>query len=399
MGILKIAICIGHFPLGGVGTSTYILASGMRKAGHQADILATDGRRGTDYDRARRDGWPVEAICLGERWLKRRLDIALDCLTQYDVVINNHSLETRLLLPALPSRTVRLSVIRSTDDPVIREAHYNSQYLDALVGISPQVTALLKHSNVHCDVHTIPNAVLVENEHFPSISNPIRIVFIGRLEERQKNILILPEIAECFRAKGLDFRTTVVGDGPHRCDLEEKISRMHLEDIIDLRGAMDRDAAWDFYRNAHFSLIPSNFEGFGLVVAESMASGAVPVASDIPVFRWILGDDADTLLAPVKDAQAYADRLIALATDPERYRQIQQRLRRRQQKNFSPASTVGGYLRLIEELRQTHDPSRFPSIPLAKIPLSTYHRRRCSRVWWLLQKVKYSLLKPARGCQ
>jgi glycosyltransferase involved in cell wall biosynthesis len=396
---MKIAISIGHFALGGVGTSTYILASGMRKAGHQADILATDGQLGEGYHEAQTKGWSVEAICLGERWLKRRLNIVLNRLSEYDVVINNHSMETKLLLPALPSRTVRLSVIRSTDDPVIEDAHYNNQYLDTLVGISPQVTQLLQESKVFCDVRTIPNAVLVENERPPSLSNPLSIVFVGRLEERQKNILILPEIAERLRLRGVEFRLTIVGDGPHRRDIEEKIARMNLGNIIDLRGAMNRDSAWEVYRSVHFSLIPSTFEGFGLVLAESMAAGAVPIVSDIPVFRWILGEDADTLLVPVKDARAYADRLLALAADPERYRQIQQRLQQRQQENFSPASTVDGYLRLIEELLQTHDPARFPSIPLAKIPLSTYHWRRCSRAWWLLQKVKYGLRKPARGCQ
>lgn len=390
---MKIAITIGHSPIGGVGTSTYILARGMRAAGHQADILATDGTKGNDYDRARRDGWPVEAIGLGKRWLRRRLEITLERLSGYDVVINNHSIETQLILPALPSSIVRLSVIRSTDDQVIKDAQYNSQYLDTLVGISPQVTELLKHSKVPCKVHTIPNAVLVENDCLPFLSTPLRIVFVGRLEERQKNILILPEIAEGLRTKGLDFRLTVVGDGPHRRELEEKIALMNLGNVMNLPGAMNRDEAWDVYRNAHFSLIPSNFEGFGLVLAESMAAGAVPVVSDIPVFGWILGEDADTLLAPVKDAQAYADRLLALAADPERYRQIQQRLQGRQQENFSPVATVGGYLRLIDELRQGHDPARFPSVPLSKLTFPKHYRRRCSRLWWGAQKIRDRLRK------
>ncbi len=59
---MKIAICINQSSVGGVGTSTYILASGMLKAGHHADILATHCRYGPDYERARRDGWPVEAL-------------------------------------------------------------------------------------------------------------------------------------------------------------------------------------------------------------------------------------------------------------------------------------------------------------------------------------------------
>lgn len=388
---MKIAICISQSSVGGVGTSTYILARGMRKAGHQADILATDGRLGPDYERARRDGWPVEAICIGERWLRRRMEITLNTLSTYDLVINNHSTETRLVLPALPAHVLRLSVIRSTDAPVIKEASHNCQHLDSLVGISPQVTLLLRQTGVSSYVNTIPNAVLIANDNLPTLSKPLRIVFIGRLEERQKNILILPDIAEILHSKGLYFKIIVIGDGPHRQDLEEKITRMNLWNIFDIRGAMNRDAAWDVLRDAHFSLIPSNFEGFGLVIAESMAAGAIPVVSAIPVFRWILGEDADTLSAPVKDTRTYAARIHMLAADPARYQKIQARLQQRQKDNFSPESTVSGYLRLIEKLRKTHDPNRFIPMPLAKLHLPHPYRRQCSRAWWILQKAKDSL--------
>ena len=40
---MKVEIFINNCSCGGVGTSTYILARGMRKAGHQAYILASDG--------------------------------------------------------------------------------------------------------------------------------------------------------------------------------------------------------------------------------------------------------------------------------------------------------------------------------------------------------------------
>ena len=117
---MKIAICINHFPIGGVGTSTFILANGMRKAGLKADIITTDGQIGTDYLRAYKNGWPIEAICLNELWLRKRLKITYERLKKYDVVINNNSIETQLLLPALPAHIIRLSVIRSTNEPNYR---------------------------------------------------------------------------------------------------------------------------------------------------------------------------------------------------------------------------------------------------------------------------------------
>ncbi len=393
---MKIALCIGHSPVGGVGTSTYILARGMREAGHQADILATDGQKGADYDRARRDGWPVEAICLGERWLRRRLEIMLERLSAYDVVINNHSTETQLVLPALPARIVRLSVIRSTNEEVIAQGKSDSPYLNALVGISPEVQRLLEKTGVDCRTEMIANSVmLTPTDNLPKLQQPVKLAYLGRLTDIDKNILLLPEIVEACRKKGLDCSLTVAGDGADREKLEKKIQNGRLADSVRLVGAISRDEVTAFFSKSPFGLFPSNYEGFGLSLVEAMGAGCVPIASDIPSYRWILGEDAETSVAPVKDAAAYADRIQALVSAPERYRQIQKRLQERQRERFSPASTVGGYLCLIEELCQTHDPARFEPVPFGSLPLPPHHRRRCSRLWWALQKIHDGVRKMA----
>ena len=90
-----------------------------------------------------------------------------------------------------------------------------------------------------------------------------------------------------------------------------------------------------------------------------MAAGCVPIASDIPSYRWILGEDAQHLTVPTNNARAYADRIRMISSDPEFYEQIQERLQKRQQDNFSPDNTVNGYLRLIDDLVKTHDPKHF----------------------------------------
>jgi len=390
---MKIAICINQSSVGGVGTSTYILASGMRKSGHQADIIATDWQIGTDYERARRDGWPVEAICGGERWLRKRLEITLEHLSTYDVVINNHSTETRLVLPALPTRIIRLSVIRSTNDPVISDGKSQSPFLDALVGISPEVQRLLNTADVECRVEMIANAVIVSTSETPRLGTPLQLAYLGRLTDIDKNMLLLPEITQACKQLGIHFVLDVAGDGFDRQKLVDKIKDFGFSDCIRLVGAIPRDTVGSFLSKRQFGLFPSNYEGFGLSLAESMAAGCVPIASDIPSYRWILGEEANTLVSPVKDANGYAECIRTLVDDPVLYRKIQERLQRRQKDLFSPESTVNGYLNLIEELRKARDTNRFTTVPLSRLHLSAYHRRRCTRAWWLMQKIRYVFLK------
>lgn len=382
---MKIAICIGQSSIGGVGTSTYILATGMRRAGHQADILATDWSPGPDYERARRDSWPVEAICIGERWLRRRLEIALNRLSTYDVIINNHSIETKLILPSLPARIMRLSVIRSTNDSVITDGAAQSMYLDALVGVSPEVKQLLDNTGVKCRTEMIANAVMVTPGEPPKLKTPLILAYLGRLTDIDKNILILPVIAKCCNEMGIITTFDVAGDGRDRQAFETKISEFGLYGCMRVLGPISRDTVGKFLGNRHFSIFPSNYEGFGLSLVEAMAAGCVPIASDIPSYRWILGEDAQHLTVPTNNARAYADRIRMISSDPEFYKQIQERLQKRQQDYFSPDNTVNGYLRLIEKLSKTHDLKRYLPVPLNKLPLSPYHRCRCSRLWQCLQ--------------
>ena len=69
------------------------------------------------------------------------------------------------------------------------------------------------------------------------------------------------------------------------------------------------------YRAADVCVIPSRWEGFGLVAVEAMASGVPVVASDLPGLREVVGDAA--LLFPPGDAEALARQIRRLLDSPE----------------------------------------------------------------------------------
>lgn len=62
------------------------------------------------------------------------------------------------------------------------------------------------------------------------------------------------------------------------------------------------------YRRADVTVLPSDREGFGLPLVESLACGTPVVASDIPVFREVGGPAVD--YAPVGDALQWRDRVL-----------------------------------------------------------------------------------------
>ncbi|HEV2895993.1 MAG TPA: glycosyltransferase, partial [Actinomycetota bacterium] len=61
-------------------------------------------------------------------------------------------------------------------------------------------------------------------------------------------------------------------------------------------------------------VFPSWYEGFGLPALEALACGTPVVASDLPVLREVLGDQAE--LVPPGDPAALADALARVLEDP-----------------------------------------------------------------------------------
>jgi glycosyltransferase involved in cell wall biosynthesis len=110
----------------------------------------------------------------------------------------------------------------------------------------------------------------------------------------------------------------VAGDGPEAARLRARATATGAAGIRFV-GRVDRAALADVYRAADVSVVPSRaWEGFGLVVLESLACGTPALVSDeggLP--EAVLGLDAD-LVVPFGDPAALAARLDAVRRDPSR---------------------------------------------------------------------------------
>lgn len=80
----------------------------------------------------------------------------------------------------------------------------------------------------------------------------------------------------------------IVGEGPERKKLEKIINDEGLSDKVKLIGWSDNIEEHLHY--ADIQLIPSLWEGFGLVAVEGMSTGLPIVASNVPGLSGVLGD-------------------------------------------------------------------------------------------------------------
>jgi len=110
----------------------------------------------------------------------------------------------------------------------------------------------------------------------------------------------------------------IAGKGPLSQALAERIQRADLTENVRLLGFVPDEDLPALYAAADLSVVPTiSLEGFGLVVAESMAAGTPVVASRVGALPELLGSFRDDFLAPPTPEGLAATLRHALATRPD----------------------------------------------------------------------------------
>jgi len=135
------------------------------------------------------------------------------------------------------------------------------------------------------------------------------VLFFGRLV-LEKGLGVFAEAFERLRAGRPDVRALIVGDGPARAWMAERLPEAVFTGF--LAGAeLARAVA-----SADVLLNPSATEAFGNVNLEAMASGLPVVCADLPSSRFLVRHEESGLLCPPADVAAYAEALRRMAARP-----------------------------------------------------------------------------------
>ena len=94
--------------------------------------------------------------------------------------------------------------------------------------------------------------------------------------------------------KELEYEWHLVGDGPEKPHIEDRARELGLEKNIIFHGV--RKDVENFYQEADLFILPSLWEGFGLVLIEAMAAGVPVFASDVDGVKEIVKDGKNGVL-------------------------------------------------------------------------------------------------------
>ncbi|HTP11039.1 MAG TPA: glycosyltransferase family 4 protein [Anaerolineae bacterium] len=153
-------------------------------------------------------------------------------------------------------------------------------------------------------------------------SGPLRVAFVGNLI-RRKGLLILLEAL--LKLPAGTCQLTVVGntnlDALHMRVVYHLLMVTQLSGVT-LTGIVTDDELATILAQSDVLVVPSEYEGFGIVYLEGMSFGLPAIGTTCGGVREIIADGVNGYLVPPNDPAMLADRLRMLATDRTRLSQM-----------------------------------------------------------------------------
>ena len=217
------------------------------------------------------------------------------------------------------------------------------------VAVGEAVNKNLKEDVVITDSRVIYNGVVLKetDDQVDEIISygGIKLGCIARLSE-QKGLTYLLDAMSLLTIK--DIRLFIVGEGELREELENKVKELNLQDSVIFLGY--RKDIVECINSFDFCVLPSVFEGFGLVAIEAFMNSKTLVATDIPGLNEVV-TNKNGVLVPAKDPAALASAIDKLATDATLRQELASQAKKDYENRFSYPMFLENYRALYREIQ------------------------------------------------
>jgi glycogen(starch) synthase len=141
------------------------------------------------------------------------------------------------------------------------------------------------------------------------------LLYFGRLDVIQKGLDTLLQAVALLAAKRPEVELRIAGRGKDMERVRSMAGELGVTGNVRLLGPVDEAERQRLFAGAAVQLMPSRFEGFGMVAAEAMAAGVPLVAAAAGSLPEVVDAPRGGVLVPPGDARALADAVDRLLAD------------------------------------------------------------------------------------
>jgi len=205
-------------------------------------------------------------------------------------------------------------------------------------------------------IHRVYNGIDLED--FPSLLLPranseTRIVSVGRLVTFKGFEQLIDVCAELDR-RGLDFTCEIIGDGPLRENLQEKIDRLSLSSRVTLLGSLSQGGVFEKLQAGDIFALPSitDRQGasdvFPTVIMEAMSAARPVVSTRLAGIPELVVNEETGFLVRPGDTMALVEALEQLIRNPELRLRYGRAGRMRIEQRFRIEQTIRPLVELLQ---------------------------------------------------
>lgn len=148
-----------------------------------------------------------------------------------------------------------------------------------------------------------------------------RLITVCRLSS-EKNVLGLVRAFQKVKRAIPQATLTIVGEGAERKKIEALVQQLSLESSVQLRGQQSHEQIKQALNNHDAFVLFSNYEGWGVVVVEAMASGLPVIMTRTGCEATLLVNDVTGLSVGVGNEEELARAITKILKNPDHARTI-----------------------------------------------------------------------------
>lgn len=369
---IRVAHIVGELGLGGAEKLTATIAATLSPVRFETSVYCL-GTGGYHAERLRSLGTPVHALGLTRTSSPRNLIAAISAIFNLANLLRQKRVDivhTHLFITGFMGRVAA----KLAGVPIITHSLHRIAYgraektierllstmTSAYIVDSQAVGRMLgdRYGSDPRKIHVIYNGIdplefdnrLSKAEARNQLGLPLGETLIGIIAHmtRGKGQGIYIEAFRQVVDRHPNTRLLLVGDGPECAGLKEQVGRLQLEEKATFLGYRE-----DLARILAASDIlahPSEWEGFGIVLAEAMYCGIPVITTDAGGGAEVVVHNKTGLLVPPNDIDGFAEATLRLLDNPQLVTDFGKAGRKRVAEHFLQSSMTHQYEELYSQL-------------------------------------------------